>query len=101
RKGAVGLPSVQDAAAVNAEKLALAQPVMAGKAVNHLIVDGSTDGIGKALETLERGNAAGLANETLGHLIQVHRRDARTDLGSQSLEHAVEQRARPAHFLDL
>ena len=100
-KRAVGLPAIQYAGAIDGEQLPLAELVAVWKAVNHLIIDGSTDGCGKAVVALGRRDSPAGADQPFGHLIQMLRGDARLDLPAQGFQHLVEQSARIAHFFDL
>ena len=100
-EGAVGLPAVQDYAAVHGEYLSFLEAVFRGKAVHDLVVHGCADGEGKALIALERGDGAGVADQFLGHAVEFQRGNAGLDGGAERAEHIVQERSRGAHLLDL
>ena len=77
------------------------QLLFISEAVDNLIVHRSTDRKGKAFKALERRGCARLANQLFSHLIQMQRRCARFNFISQRFQHAVQQRARLAHFFNL
>src|SRR6266566_6667370 len=92
---------IQSDSTIDGKYVAFFQLVVARKTMNNLLVDGSTDGIGKTMIALKSRQPAGSADHLLGCLIDFDGRNAGFDQSFESLKHESGKLARRSHFFDL
>jgi hypothetical protein len=97
----VTVPAIQDDADVQRDHIAGLEYLIAGYSVHDLIVDGNTDAGREAMEALERGHAAVLANVLLGDAIQFAGRDTWLDVVTDHRMSLGHQPTGIAHQRDL
>src|SRR5215208_71163 len=86
-------------ATVNRKNVAFLQNVIGRKAVHYLLIDGSTNRIGKTVVTFERREGAGVANHLLRLAIDLDRGHTWFDEATQLLQDQACKPASSAHFL--
>ena len=95
-------PAVDDGAGVDGDHVAVAQDdVGIGNAVDHGVVQRRADGAGETAVTLKGGGAAMHADDLLGELVELERRYARANHGTNVAERHLGQRSGLLHLLDL
>src|SRR5438067_5452883 len=92
---------IQGDSTIDGKYIAFFQLVVARKTMNNLLVNRSTDGIGKAVIALESRQAAGSADHLLCCLIDFDGRNAGFDQSFEFLKHESGKLARRSHLFDL